>query len=329
MVLAFPWMLAVVGGLLILAVGAGVWWGVRRARRAASTARLIARAERVRSLETVAQAVRMRTFAAVGVVVLGTVAVGAAAMIAARPQTAQVVQPVSSSRDIMLCLDVSGSMAQVDVEALEVFADLVDGFEGERIGLTVFNSTSVQIFPLTDDYAFVQTQLAAFGEAMSTPDLLSNPGAWEGTLNGVGSSLVGDGLASCALGFDHADQDRSRSIVLATDNDARGESIVSLPDAAAFARSGGIRVFALNPVDGVDATQSAELSEVARVTGGQAYTLRGTTTVGDIVAAVQEQESAALVGAAQIVWTDTPDVWIAVLLVLVVGFVVLLWRVRL
>ena len=28
---------------------------------------------------------------------------------------------------------------------------LLDGFEGERIGLTIFNSSPVQIFPLTDD----------------------------------------------------------------------------------------------------------------------------------------------------------------------------------
>ena len=32
---------------------------------------------------------------------------------------------------------------------------------------------------------------------------------------------------------------------------------------------------------------------------------------------------------AQVVWVDTPNLWIAVLLVVVLAFLVLLWRVRL
>ena len=59
----------------------------------------------------------------------------------------------------MLCLDVSGSMSEVDVEVLSVFEELLDGFEGERIGLTIFNSSPVQIFPLTDDYEFIRGHL--------------------------------------------------------------------------------------------------------------------------------------------------------------------------
>ena len=64
-------------------------------------------------------------------------------------------------------------------------------------------------------------------------------------------------------------------------------------------------------------------------TGGAAYGLRDTTTVGDIIDEVQKQEATALRGEAQVVWTDTPNLWIAVLSVLALGFVVLVWRVRL
>ncbi|WP_214443578.1 hypothetical protein, partial [Mycobacterium tuberculosis] len=73
----------------------------------------------------------------------------------------------------------------------------------------------------------------------------------------------------------------------------------------------------------------AELAAAAEATGGAAYGLRDTTTVGDIIDEVRKQEATALRGEARVVWTDTPNPWIAVLSVLALGFVVLAWRVRL
>ncbi len=150
-----------------------------------------------------------------------------------------------------------------------------------------------------------------------------------GTLNGPGASLIGDGLASCAMRFDRQGDERSRSIILATDNEVNGDSIVTLEEASNYAASAGVRVFALNPVQGVDTDISAELATAAEATGGKAYGLRDTTTVSDIIKDVQEQEATELRGQAQVVWTDNPNPWIAVLLVAALGFVVLLWRVRL
>jgi hypothetical protein len=51
--------------------------------------------------------------------------------------------------------------------------------------------------------------------------------------------------------------------------------------------------------------------------------------VADIIDDVQEQDATELRGQAQVVWSDSPNLWIAVLLVLSLGFIVLLWRVRL
>ncbi len=48
------------------------------------------------------------------------------------------------------------------------------------------------------------------------------------TANLSGASLIGDGLASCALQFDAEDTERSRSIILATDNYVSGEPIYTL-----------------------------------------------------------------------------------------------------
>ena len=328
MVLANTGILLAVVGALLLAIALGVLLGLRgRGGGAEDHGAPIARAERIRALPAFRRAVRRRQAALAGIVALGMLAVVLAGVVAARPVAQKTIQPVSTNRDIMLCLDVSGSMTDVDKEIVSIFDKLADGFKGERIGLTIFNSSAVQVFPLTDDYAFIQERLRSL---MKGFDYSTNvPEQWVGTLNGVGASLIGDGLASCVMRFDHADQQRARSIILATDNELNGSPIVTLPEAADYAASKQIRVYTINPVDGIDQQGSQGLADAAAVTGGKAYALRETTTVGDIIAQVQKQEASQLKGQATVIWTDVPQLWIAALIVLALGFVVLLWRVRL
>jgi hypothetical protein len=328
MALANWWFILIALGVVIVAVAIGLLLGLRsRARTAAGERARIARAERLRALPTFRSALRRRVLGLTGILALGAIAALSAGVVAARPMSSQTIQPVNTSRDIMLCLDVSGSMSEVDVEVLSVFEELLEGFKGERIGLTIFNSSPVQVFPLTDDYEFVRDHLQSVRESFDyTEDV---PEHWVGTLNGDGASLIGDGLAACAMAFDHPDDERSRSVILATDNEVNGASIVTVEEAAAYAKGNGVRVFAINPVQGKDAEVSAELTEAAESTGGQAYGLRDTTTVGDIVTAVQEQDATELKGQAQVVWTDTPNLWIVVLMIASLAFVVVVWRVKL
>ncbi|SEB37207.1 VWA domain-containing protein [Microbacterium hydrocarbonoxydans] len=328
MALANGWLILVAVGVVVVAIVVGVIVGLRSGVKTEAHERArVARAERLRALPTFRQALNRRVLALSSILLLGIVATLAAGVVSARPMSSQTIQPVDTSRDIMLCLDVSGSMSEVDVEVLTVFEELLEDFEGERIGLTIFNSSPVQIFPLTDDYEFIRGHLQSIRESFDYLDEV--PEHWVGTLNGNGASLIGDGLAACAMAFDHPDDERSRSIIFATDNEVNGASIVTLDEAAAYAKSVGVRVFALNPVQGKDAAVSAELAKAAETTGGAAYGLRDTTTVGDIVDQVQEQEATALQGQAQVVWTDTPNLWIVVLMISMLTFIVVLWRVRL
>lgn len=328
MALANGWVVLLAVGVILLAAAIGLVLGRRRRGPDTATDRArVARAERLRALPAFREALSRRMLALTGVLLLGALAAVTAGVVAARPMASETIQPVNTSRDIMLCLDVSGSMSEVDVEVLTVFEELLDGFEGERIGLTIFNSSPVQIFPLTDDYDFIRGHLESMRESFDYVDQV--PEHWVGTLNGNGASLIGDGLAACAMGFDHPDDERSRSIIFATDNEINGASIVTLDEAATYAASNGVRVFALNPVEGKDTDVSAELAAAAETTGGQAYGLRETTTVGDIVDQVREQDATELRGEAQVVWTDSPDLWIVVMSVALLSFVVLLWRVRL
>ncbi|MDQ4215789.1 VWA domain-containing protein [Microbacterium sp. ASV81] len=327
MVLANPWMLLAVVGALLLAIALGVLLGLRGGRGAAASGVPVSRAERIRTLPAFRRAVRRRQAALAGVVALGVLAVVLGGVVAARPIAQRTVQPVSTNRDIMLCLDVSGSMTDVDKEIASIFDRLANGFKGERIGLTIFNSSAVQVFPLTDDYSFIQEHLRSLMKGFDYTTEV--PEQWVGTMNGVGASLIGDGLASCALRFDHADEQRARSIILATDNELNGSPIVSLKEAADYAASKKIRIYTINPVVGVDVPNSTDLAAAATTTGGKAYALRETTTVGDIIDEVQKQEASQLKGQSTVIWADVPQLGIAALLVIALGFVVLLWRVRL
>lgn len=322
------WMILVALGVLVAAVVLGILLGLRgRARDDADASALVSRAERLRRLPSFRASVRRRQTLLAGVLAVGAVAVLLGGVVAARPMSAKTIQPINASRDIMLCLDVSGSMSEVDVEVLAVFEELLEGFEGERIGLTIFNSSPVQVFPLTDDYPFVREQLKSIRTSFDFVD--ETPEHWVGTLNGPGASLIGDGLAACTMRFDHLDDERSRSVILATDNELAGASILTIEEAAQFARSRDVRVFALNPVEGKDAEVSAQLADAARITGGQSYALRDTTTVADIVTEIQKQEATALKGQAQVIRVDTPDLAIALMLVAILGFLVLVRVVRL
>lgn len=324
MALEQPVVLGIVAAVAVLAVVAGVLLGWRR-RGGAGWGAPIARAERVRALPSVRRAVGLRILGLAGVVALALGGVATAAIVGARPMQETIVQPESHSRDIMLCLDVSGSMTDVDAEVLQVFSRLAEDFAGERVGLTIFNSSPVQIFPLTDDYAFVRENLDRVRQSFDYHEAI--PEFWVGTLNAPGASLVGDGLAACALGFDHPDQERARSIILATDNEVNGTETVPIDQAAAYAGSLGVRVFAIDPTDAESETGAA-LRAAAVTTGGGYFGLRDATTVEGIVAEVKAEDATILKGEPRIVRVDDPGPWVVVLVVLALAFVLVAWRVR-
>lgn len=220
---------------------------------------------------------------------VGIVAVAAVGLVM-RPATEQRTDESKRVRDVMLCLDVSGSMATIDAEIVDTFADLATGLEGERIGMTIWNSSPVSLLPLTDDYAFVQEVLTDAGDRLDSSDLDFT----QGTFEGDGTSLIGDGLASCVMRFDRLDETRARSIVLATDNEVSGNQIVTLSQAAAYAADKEITVYAIAPndfqLDGSNTPELEELAAAAESTGGAMFELTDDATVDAVIADINERE---------------------------------------
>lgn len=267
-----------------------------------------------------------------------------------RPVEVSVRSEKLASRDIVLCLDVSTSVLTVDVEVLKAFHKLLDSFNGERVALVAWNQTAQTIVPLTDDYDLLREQ---FDEATKALDF--NP-VWPsqederlyldtfgGTLTKSvqGSSLAGDGLASCALVFDEKRaEDRSRSIVLATDNvvqDFYGDQIYTLNEAGDMVSERGIQLFALFGYDpelasgfGADSTEKEarqELKNVTEVHGGLFYEVADPEATGGIVRRLEQDQAQILDGDSRAVVTDVPERTVYTLLLLVVVLLALMaWR---
>ncbi|CAN7362380.1 VWA domain-containing protein [Terrabacter sp. LjRoot27] len=243
--------------------------------------------------------IRMAVLASSAVLLGGAALVGAA-----RPLDTTIDKPQTRSRDIMLCLDISGSMAAYDATLVSTFKTLVSSFQGERIGLVIFNSSAATVFPLTDDYDFINGELDSAGRALTgDPEYDS---FFAGTFNGRGTSLIGDGLATCVSSFDKVDLQRARSVVFATDNHLAGRPIIDVDEAGELAKAKGVRVYGLNPEeDGAD-DEAVEMRDIVTGTGGRYFAMSDQAAIKGIVDAVQAQEATLIDAASRALYSDNP-----------------------
>lgn len=332
----FWWLLP----LAAVAAGVAVWVALRNGRSNARR-RPVAHADRLAALPEYQAALRRyRRWLALAATALALLLVSTA-VAAARPVSVDTVRPEQHNRDVMLCLDASGSMSSADAAVVDVFAELARGFDGERIGLTIFDSSAIQVFPLTDDYAYAQEQLQSAKDAFDGKP--GSSGFLDGTWSGRGSSLIGDGLASCLSSFPGAGKSqeatggetntqRSRSVVLATDNFLSGKPIMTLDQAAALAKERSVRVYALNPGDldyGSGPGQpGAQLRTAVESTGGGYYALDRPDAVAGIVTGIEQSETSALHGAPRAVFADVPGLPLAAALLSALALCVVLCRLQ-
>ncbi len=270
----------------------------------------------------------------------------AAAFGAARPVAVTVEKPDKHNRDIVLCLDASASMFDVNIDILSRFDQLVDQFKGERIALTVFNATGLQVFPLTDDYEYIKENLNQTIQIFETGFQTAKPG--EETPEQIkaseflsktlgrssGASLIGDGLYGCSLSFDYReDQERSRSIILATDNVVNGTELVPLDQAAQKAAESNIRVYGINPgtraagIGYVPESSINSMKEAVESTSGKFFLLNDLTATETIVDEISATETTRVQGNPVVVLQDTPEIIMYLILIFSVsGFVYVIWR---
>ena len=340
MVMTFWWVTALLL-LAAIAVWAITFWN-RRAMRKSPV--LVANSQYMDRLPSFVRAQRAAKALRIGQVIIAVLGVLGASVLSGRIASERIETPEFSSRDIVLCLDVSGSMYEYDTEILSTFADMVDTFEGERVALSIFNSTSRTSFPLTNDYELIERELREGAEAIDFDEFGYRLGTRDysdekvqqyvsfvdGT-RGIPdeASIVPDGLASCGMLFDQAEEERSRSIIFATDNEVNGEPIFSLQEATEGIAARDIDLYTFYPgAYECSASCFDELEEATGTVDGGLYQSSDPEAIPSIINEIQKTQAEVLGATPTVIRTDHPGPMFVVVFLSLVGILVLGWRAR-
>ena len=211
----------------------------------------------------------------------------------ARPFTTDKIDKRKYSRDIILCMDISASVDNLNYELVDNLKNTVKSLKGERFGISIFNTTSVTLVPLTDDYEYVISVLDQIKKSIDTrysydfmaEDYLYNSDyIISGTIEGWeenGSSLIGDGLATCIFNFSKSDEQRTKIIIFSTDNDLQGTPLLTLDQAAEISKRKNVIVYGIGNYDIIEENKN-EFKNAILKTGGSFY-LSNTQSVKKIV----------------------------------------------
>ena len=254
------------------------------------------------------------------------VAVITTLVLMARPVKTETVSNGTKKRDIYLNLDVSYSICYLNYDLVDSLQDVVKSLDGDRFGITIYNTSTVLYVPMTDDYDFILRKLddlkvyfqlqKEYMDLYNRYDLTDDE--WDrfydlqdelefydaGTLINnyqKGSSLIGEGLASCLYSFPHLDdEDRTRVIIMSTDNaqENLGRPLVELDEASDLCKKNGVTVFGIFPNEEVFKITNnydydglvREMKECVEKTGGVFYKQSDSLPVRDIVKDIQSQK---------------------------------------
>jgi len=284
---AWPWM------LLALPLP----WLVRRMLPAAESTSPALRVPYGNRLDSVAAGGGVARAAGIGL--LAWLAWALLCVAAARPQQlGDIVQPPQAGRDLMLAVDLSGSMSEEDMTlgnqtvdrltaAKAVLADFLDRRAGDRVGLLVFGDRAYTVAPMTMDLSSVRQQLGDSVVGLA------------GQATAIGDAI---GLAVKRLKSQPASQ---RVLILLTDG-VSNAGMLDPVKAAQVAKDEGVRIHTigfggegeslsvfgipLHVPGGGDDTDMATLQRIATTTGGKAFRARDTEELAGIYAEIDRLE---------------------------------------
>ena len=332
------WWVTVLLLLVALATWATAYWNRRVFHR---PPKRVANSEFLDHLPSFRAAERRAQIGRILVIALALCGVVAGSLLSGRIATEQVKTPEFANRDIVLCLDVSGSMYEYDTQILSTFAEMVSSFEGERVALSIFNSTSRTVFPLTNDYSLIQRELEKGSEAIDFDEFGYRLGTRDypeekvraytdfvqGTQGITGeASIVPDGLASCGMLFDQAEADRSRSIIFATDNEVNGEPIFSLDEAAGRIDDRGIDLYTFYP-GAFECSERCfdELKTVTESIDGEVFQSTDPDAIPSIIQQIQATQAVKMGVSPSVIRTDQPLFGFVLSLLAAISLVLVGW----
>lgn len=214
----------------------------------------------------------------------------------ARPQTRNDEELVSGEGvDIVLCIDVSGSMLAQDFTpnrleaAKEVAANFVDSRPTDRIGLVIFSGESFTQCPVTTDKNILKSQIYNIQSGLLE----------DGTAIGSGLATSVDRLKSS--------KSKSKVVILLTDGENNG-GMIDPSTAKEIAKSVGVRVYTIGvgsegtapvPVQTPGGTVMQReqvnideklLTQIANETGGKYFRAKDNVTLKNIYTEIDKLE---------------------------------------
>lgn len=267
-------------------------------------------------------------------VVTLVIAILMSVFLVSRPTEVRTTTEETHNRDIFICFDISTSLDSVSTEMCDKLKDFVSQLKGERFGITIFNGKAVLLVPLTTDYNYVLDELDRLKASIEAgydiwyySDIDAESGyRFAGTDSERGSSLIGDGLASCLYSFTDLDEDpdRSRLIVFVTDNDLQGDPIVTMEQAMELCAARKVKVFSLAPSFVVDGPAFKTATES---TGGAYFNTVNSNAMMDMLEVVQQTDVSASYSTVTIE-KDVPEFATVVLVIAVLVFAISVRRIR-
>lgn len=257
------------------------------------------------------------------------------AVLLARPYYIRKIKEQKYNRDIILCMDISSSVNDLNEKLVKDLQDTVRGLSGERIGIVIFNTSPVILSPLTDDYEYTINQLENIREAIRrTSSPMSIKGddwmywheyLYGGTLVGNeirGSSLIGDGLLGGLFAFPEDSKDRTKIIIFSTDNDPNGDGFVNLMEAAEYCKHENVTVYGI----GTELMYTKDMEEMKAAvdsTGGKFFVEEKASEFHKIVEEIEDKSGDLTNGRTIVKLIESPQRFFRMLVASFVIFVIL------
>lgn len=248
------------------------------------------------------------------------ISLGSALFLLTRPTKITENNPEQYNRDIILCMDVSASVNELNYEIVDTIKNTVSSLKGERFGIAAFNSSTSTLVPLTDDYEYVLTMLDRLKIALDLTNkrdydyhddygnyydynALLTGGTVEGDMS-RGSSLIGEGLASCMYHFPNLEEDRTKIILFSTDNSLAGTPLLTLEEAALLAKKNQVIVYGIETKN-INSKDHEGFASAMNITGGKLYSSEKESTE-KIVSEIEKTSKSLIKTKPQIVKKDIP-----------------------
>lgn len=204
----------------------------------------------------------------------------------ANPQwVGEPIVQTDAARDVMLAIDISGSMDENDFVApdgsrvrrmdavKQVVGEFIDRREGDRIGLIVFGSKAYVQIPFTQDLRTARALLDEIEVGMAGPN-----------------TALGDAIGLAIRTFEVSKVEQ-RLLILLTDGSDTGSMMTPI-NAAEIARNNGVETYTIGAGDpqgnSDERVDFATLQEVAKRAGGQFFNAADVVGLETVYARIEE-----------------------------------------